>query len=414
VIDQEAYESNSMTPGYTYESLGVHYCRGYPILTLNLYPVQYIPGQDKLYYSPNITIEVTLDDTGYINRFHRNSFDDYGYVQSLVINQEDVTIPALGTPFSYPGGICDPADDYDYVIITRESLVDFTAAYNWSDHIAQKQSEGLSATIVSYDDITSHPDYYNVTPYNDTQARLREFCRDAYQDWGTQYILIAGDHDNYVPAASIPRRLMETNYEGNIESDLYWSNLDNNFNADGDNYWGEAGDTGFDLYSEIFIGSLPCDQGSDISNWIKKNLYYANNYEEDYMENMAFYGGDTGWSCQGDDFIDFTFYGTDNWMGPNPNNDGPWPSFLGFLEGFDTWNNTPGRVSLDSSRDLTPGTIPIRELNGTTRSAGPLNHPTRDGKEDPNMSPYRDYETPSIMMMSPKSMESPMPTRECP
>ena len=340
VMDQDAYASNLMTPGTSYESLGVDYCRGYPILTLNLYPVQYIPAQEKLFYSPDITIEVTLEDTGYINGFYRNRFDDHDYVTSLVINPDNVTIPTLTEPLTYPGGICDPADDYDYVIITRASLVDFTAAYNWSDLITQKQMEGLTATIVSTEDITTHHDYYNASPYNDSQARIREFCRDAYQDWGIQYVLIAGDHAG---VAAIPRRLMKTNYESNIECDIYWSNLDNNFNADGDSYWGEEGDNGFDLYSELFIGSLPCDEALDISNWIKKNLYYANNYEEDYMENMAFYGGDTGWSCQGDDFMDFTFYGTDDWLGPDPHNDGPWPSFLGFLWGFDTWNSThPG------------------------------------------------------------------------
>jgi len=342
VMDLDAYASIQMTPGITHESLGVDYCHGYPILTLNLYPVQYIPGENKLYYSPDITLKVTLDNTGYIDRFYRNRFDDHDYVSSLVVNPEDVTIPVptLDEPFSYPGGLCDPSDDYDYVIITRASLVDFTAAYNWTDLIAQKQSEGLTATVVSYEDITTCSDYDNVTPYNDNQAHVREFCRDAYQDWGIQYVLIAGDHSG---VAAIPRRLMDTNYEGNIESDIYWSNLNNNFNADGDGDWGEEGDTGFDLYSELFIGSIPCDTGTDISNWITKNLYYANNYEEDYMENMAFYGGDTGWSCQGDDFIDFTFYGTADWMGPDPHNDGPWPSFLGFLEGFDTWNTThPG------------------------------------------------------------------------
>jgi len=342
VMDDDAYESDIMTPGTAYDSLGVNYCHGYPILTLNLYPVQYIPGQNKIFYSPDITLEVTLEDTGYINKFYRNRFDDYDYVKSLVINPVDVTIPTttLGEPFAYPGGICDPTDDYDYVIITRASLVDFTAAYNWSDLIAQKQMEGLTATIVSTEDITSHPDYYNISPYNDSQARIREFCRDAYQDWGIQYVLIAGDHEG---VAAIPRRLMETSYEGNIETDLYWSNLDNSFNADSDNYWGEAGDGGFDLYSELFIGSIPCDEGLDISNWLTKSFYYANNYEEDYMENMAFYGGNTGWNCQGDDFIDFTIYGTDNWMGPDPGHDGPWPSFLGFLWGFDTWNTThPG------------------------------------------------------------------------
>ncbi|HEC75802.1 MAG TPA: hypothetical protein ENI33_00895, partial [Thermoplasmatales archaeon] len=232
-------------------------------------------------------------------------------------------------------------DNYDYVIITRQSLANFQATYNWSDLIARKQAEGLSATLVTVEAIEACSDYWNSTPmFNDTAAKIREFCRDAYTDWGTQYILIGGDDDG---PASIPRREMDSSGEGNVDSDLYWSNLDKTFNDDGDTDWGEEGDTGFDLYSELFIGSIPCDEGQDVSNWLTKSFYYADSWEQDYLENLASYGGNTGWSCEGDDFMDFTLWGTDNWLGPNPGSDGPWPSWLGFLYGFDIWNATnPG------------------------------------------------------------------------
>jgi hypothetical protein len=36
-------------------------------------------------------------------------------------------------------------------------------------------------------------------------------------------------------------------------------------------------------------------------------------------------------------------------MGPNPNYDGPWPSFLGFLYGFDTWNTTYPDMAFNTS-----------------------------------------------------------------
>jgi hypothetical protein len=169
--------------------------------------------------------------------------------------------------------------------------------------------------------------------FNDQEAHIREFCKDAYEDWGTEYVLIGGD------AEWIPARLMDTNYETNIDSDLYWSNLDSTFNEDEDSYWGEAGDGGFDLYAEIFIGRLTCDEPQDASNWMTKSFYYADSIDHEYLDNAAFYGGDTGWSCQGDDFEDFSaIKGTDDWLGPDPHHDGPWPTWLGFLFGFETWN----------------------------------------------------------------------------
>ena len=179
-------------------------------------------------------------------------------------------------------------------------------------------------------------DYDNSAPFNDDEAHIREFCKDAYLDWNTSYILIGGDDDG---ASSIPARHMDTNYEKSIDSDIYWSNLDNNFNNDEDSYWGEEEDDGFDLYAETYIGRVPCDEPQDVSNWLTKCFFYADNGDPDYLENAAFYGGDTGWACEGDDFMDFSaIKGTDDWLGPNPGADGPYPEWAGFQFGFETWN----------------------------------------------------------------------------
>jgi len=130
-----------------------------------------------------------------------------------------------------------------------------------------------------------------------------------------------------------------TLYESNVEADIYLSNLDNSFNDDEDSTWGEEGDNGFDLYSEIFIGRLTCDEPQDVSNWMKKSFYYADSMEDYYLDNAAFYAGDMGWPCEGDDFIDYSaIKGTDNWLGPNPGDHGPYPNWLGFQFGFETWN----------------------------------------------------------------------------
>jgi len=192
--------------------------------------------------------------------------------------------------------------------------------------------------LVTIQDINACPDYYNSDSlFNDTAAHIREFCKDAYQDWGTDYIFVGGD-DEWIPA-----RHMKYEYEGNVDSDLYWSNLHKTFNDDHDALWGEEGDLGFDLYSELFIGRITCDTPQDVSNWMTKSFYYADNGDIDYLENAAFYGGETGWLCGGDDFIDHgAIKGTDSWLGPggvpSPGTHGPYPSWLGFLFGFETWN----------------------------------------------------------------------------
>ncbi len=349
VINSKIYTSDKLYPSTIHDEYRIGYCRGYPILDIALKPVQYNPVQGKIYLYPEITVNIEFDDTEEINQFYRNNQNDKEWVETLVFNPEETDSYTQNIPtFGYDGGLCDPEDNYDYVIITTEGGgLDYwetsqETPYNWESLMQKHEDDdGMSCTLVTIQDIYDCKDYGNSPPFDDNPAYIREFCKDAYLDWNTSYILIGGDDEG---ASSIPARHMDTNYEKSIDADIYWSNLDNNFNADEDNLWGEEGDEGFDLYAETFIGRVTCDEPQDVSNWLTKCFYYADSGDPDYLENAAFYGGNTGWSCEGDDFMDFSaIKGTDDWLGPDPHHDGPWPSWLGFLYGFETWNKVnPG------------------------------------------------------------------------
>ncbi|GAG34020.1 unnamed protein product, partial [marine sediment metagenome] len=241
------------------------------------------------------------------------------WVETLVYNPEITETYTMDLPIvEYPGGLCDPSDDYDYVIITTtKNGLDYwevggSLPYNW-DSLMDKheQDDGLKCTLVTIQDIDACTDYHNTTPlFNDLEAHIREFCKDAYEDWGIQYVFVGGD------AEWIPARLMDSSAESKVDADIYWNHLDKTFNDDHDSSWGEEGDPGFDLYAELFIGRITCDTPQDVSNWMTKSFYYADSGDKYYLDNAAFYGGDTGWQCQGDDFIDYSaIKGTDRWLG---------------------------------------------------------------------------------------------------
>jgi hypothetical protein len=344
VISDSVYSTNIYYPGVLVDDYQIGYSHGYTILNVLLNPVQYNPVSGKINYYSELTVEIGLEDTSEMNLFYRNNFEDQEYVEKLVCNSEifDEYTSDLQT-FGYDGGLCDPSDHYDYVIITTEyNGLDYwetssSTPYNWESLMDKHESDdGMSCTLVTVQEIDNCEDYHDSNPlFNDQEAHIREFVKDAYQDWGTSYILIGGDDEyNWIPA-----REMDTSYEGSIDSDIYWSNIDNTFNDDEDYYWGEEGDDGFDLYAEIFIGRLTCDEPQDVSNWMTKSFYYADSVEPEFLECAGFYGGNTGWSCQGDDFMDYSaIKGTDDWLGPNPHADGPFPSWAGFQFGFETWN----------------------------------------------------------------------------
>ncbi|EMR75371.1 hypothetical protein MBGDF03_00378 [Thermoplasmatales archaeon SCGC AB-540-F20] len=347
VIDTELYSSNNVYPSEIHGDYNIGYSRGYAIMDIALIPLQYIPNEGRIFLYPDITITIDFEETEEVNQFFRNNQDDKEWVEKLVYNPKltESYNEEIQT-FEYDGGLCDPEDDYDYVVITttHEGLDYWETSeetpYNWESLLEKHEADdGLSCTLVTIEDIDDCNDYHNSDPlFDDLEAHIREFCKDAYQDWNTSYIFVGGD-DEWIPA-----REMDSSYESNIDSDIYWSNLDNTFNDDEDTYWGEELDGGFDLYAEIFIGRITCDEPQDVSNWMTKSFYYADSGDPDYLENAAFFGGVLGWECQADDFIDYAaIKGTNNWLGPNPGDHGPYPSWLGFNYGFETWNSlNPG------------------------------------------------------------------------
>ena len=337
------YSSEDLYPSQIHTDYTIGYSHGYAIISFGLSPLQYAPSTGDLLYYPSLDVTITLQSSGYVNEFYRNSLDDESYVQTLVSNPEIAHMyETLDAPvLEYPGGLCDPSDHYDYVIITTtQNDLDYwdttsTTPYNWESLMDHHTGDGLASTVITIEEINACSDYFGTYPFDDSQAHVREFCKDAYEDWGTMYVLIGGD-SNYLPA-----RLMSSGAEYNVDSDLYWSNLDNTFNADQDNQWGEEGDSGFDFYAELFIGRITCDVPQDVSNWLTKSFYYADSADWEYLDNTGFYGGNTGWSCQGDDFMDYSaIKGTDEWLGPDPDEFPPW---VGFQFGFETWNQVnPG------------------------------------------------------------------------
>ena len=339
----DTYSSSGPCPSAIYNDYQIGYSHGYAILDLSLNPIQYNPKGGTLVCYQQMTVTINLQDTNYVNQFFSNNPSDESYVKTLVLNPgiADLYQTADLPTFEYPGGLCDPSQHYDYVIITTtQNELDHwdiggTLTYNWDSLIAEHAGDGLSCTVVTIQDINACTDYQNSDPlFNDQQAHIREFCKDAYEDWGTRYVLIGGD------APAISARQLYYQYEGGVDSDLYWSNLDNNFNADHDSQWGESGDSGFDLYSEIYIGRVTCDVPQDVSNWLTKSFYYADSTDSDYIDNAGFYGGALGFpGIGGDDFIDYSaIKGTDDFLGSNPHYAGPYPTWLGFQYGFETWN----------------------------------------------------------------------------
>lgn len=104
---------------------------------------------------------------------------------------------------------------------------------------------------------------------NDLAQAIRSFLTRARTLWGTEWVLLAGDHE------SIPLRMVRVDfpYVEDIPSDVYYSDLDGTWDADGDGLYGEVAD-GLDMDPDLEVGRLSVSNRLDAETQVAKLLRY--------------------------------------------------------------------------------------------------------------------------------------------
>jgi hypothetical protein len=307
-----------------YEIIGFHSFRGFSILYLNLYPVQYSSNTGELSYYEDIKLIIKTKDSQ-VNRAFRGLSIDYEYVRYLVDNPS--YIDSYLADYAYKPV---STETHDYVIITNSELKNSNGEYTLQDLMNHKASKGLNPTIVTVEEIVSNPEYSvdgtwgdanpgnpfyqndissNLLLFNDIPAKIRNFIRYAYMEWSTNYVLLAGDadviveDDNIIPLrglfaneSGLPLSNTVGEEEDDIPSDVYFACLDGNFNYDMDEHFGESSDRNdleaideADLLAEIWVGRACADSEEEVSNFVMKTLAYEQS-SYPYLSEILFLG----------------------------------------------------------------------------------------------------------------------------
>jgi hypothetical protein len=156
-----------------------------------------------------------------------------------------------------------------YMVITADSLKSaFQPLVRW---ITRK---GIRATVVSVEDILTFYSGDPVSEIYDPAGAIRGFLIDNYP-LGLQWVLLGGDED------IVPVRYGYSTGDDEVDmappSDLYYSDLNGNWNVDGDEFYGEFLDDSVDIYPELFVGRVPCNSRIEAENWVSKVLSYETN-----------------------------------------------------------------------------------------------------------------------------------------
>ena len=301
----EIYGSNDPFPGVLFTEGGTYSFRGYDVLVLSLYPVQYIPVKGELFYFNNITVTVELVEDKNANTLFRGLMEDKLEIIKKVDN------PTIVDTYKKLSTTCPVLEQYDLLILTIDDF-----KQNFKPLKDAHDAEGIKTEIKTLEDIFPFPDY--VTPED-----IRSFVRDEYLNHGIEYLLIGGDAD------IVPDKMLYVfgfdedeytrPYETEMPVDMYYGYLDGPFNSDDDDRWGEPDDgengSDVDLIAEIYVGRACADNVLEIDNFVTKTISYMNtDFDEEYLKETWMVGeylGEHGVASWGGNYLDLLMDGSD-------------------------------------------------------------------------------------------------------
>ncbi len=263
------YNANEFYPENDFNKLGTQFMNGYQILLINLYPYKYNPVTNEVSWSKEMKVSYSSHfDTTTMeqqNRFLLNKNRAVNDLSELLINPQEMQ-SYHKSAISYDRNLPNPDQPFSMVIITTNEAVSYFEEFvNW------KNTQGISTGIFTTEDI------YENYEGQDDQEKVRNFVIDAYATYSAsetplEYVLLGGD-DELVPERGTFGEV-GSYVDYGIPCDMYYGNLDGDWDANGNNVFGETSDDS-DLMPEVAVGRITCETETEFQNFFQKNYTYV-------------------------------------------------------------------------------------------------------------------------------------------
>jgi hypothetical protein len=283
--DEAVYTSSAPYPSSPVILASTGAMAGRKIATLKVFPLQYVPSEGQLVLNEDISFRVELVDCASEPVVPRETAAVAGLRNSIVAGMVE-NGGDLAADFPETGTLSGPAA-VEYLIICHQNHVGaYTPLCDW------KTRKGVPAAIRTWQDIAA------TYSGRDGAEKFRNCIKDYYLNHGTMWVAICGSG---AKAAAYLRGCycdVEGTLDAKIPCDLYFCDMDGDWNLDNDSYWGEVGDDA-DLYPDVYVGRLTGNTAAQCSTIVRKVLTYegALSLPTDYERNMLFMGewldGDT-------------------------------------------------------------------------------------------------------------------------
>ncbi|NOY87996.1 MAG: T9SS type A sorting domain-containing protein [FCB group bacterium] len=176
------------------------------------------------------------------------------------------------------------SSNIDYIIITSALLQE-----PFKKLAQYKTSTGIKTEVKLIDDI--------LASYNgrDDAEKLRNYLKQFYAEEG-QYVLLGGDETQLPLRYAYPNNTSATpSIDKQQVCDLYFADVDGDWNLDNDNVWGEKYVDDVDLTPELKVGRLPFNTIEEVDNYVQKLINYETNpgnNDLEYLDKAFFFSSD--------------------------------------------------------------------------------------------------------------------------
>jgi hypothetical protein len=254
IFDKVLFKSSEEYPKQWFDyktSGGLDYSNRVTFLSIQLYPVKYIQTLNRIEYVENMKIKIE-------------------YI--LPVN-----------PQTFP-------DVYDYLIIAPSEF-----NYNLNLLVEHKNNHGISTKLVNLEEINGQG--------RDKQEQIKYFIMESIENWGIKYVLLVGDKTKMPVRYTYPMDLpIHRLLIGDVPTDLYYADI---YDSEGKfSSWDSNNDNKFghgsffyrdevDLYPDVSIGRLCCAYNTELSDVIDKIIYYEENGNQEWFNNIVICGGNT-------------------------------------------------------------------------------------------------------------------------
>lgn len=214
-------------------------------LTIQAFPVRYIPAKDLIYYLENLEVKIIYEET------------------------EETYFPVNS--------------EYNLLIISPPMF-----SKNLEKLVDHKNSSGIDTILVTLDDI--YNEKYFTSEGRDNPEKIKYFIKNAIEQWGIEYVLLIGGRKPGIKEKwHLPVRYVNVNWanESSYISDLYYADIYDglgefsSWDTNGNGVYGEWPKSSplidqMDLYPDVKIGRIPCRFKFELNVVIKKIITYEN------------------------------------------------------------------------------------------------------------------------------------------